>query len=249
MRQDTSFKEVMLLLLSCLVSIAFANVEKTIFVAPKASEAIQDASIDNLLLTSLHPNQLTVRTFLNASFPTTNAPHGQETWALLDGLQQDQRYELRVCWLATQPTAFWIDTFEMQEVFQTPELLSSVSAYSYARRGELTDAEVSALVENKYKPSSDQLQSNFLFVRIQAAADYFSLNKTLMETVPPVHVDLILDPYLMNVLPQSLVPTAGYISAIAIFAFFLSGWIYRRMIGYVDDEYDQKPGVEGKKDM
>lgn len=238
-----------LLLICALTSSVLANVEKTIFVTPQTVEIIQDAAIDNLLLTALHPNQLTVRTYLNASFPTTEKPHGQETWALLDGLAPGQRYELRVCWLATQPTAFLIDTFEMKVVFQTPELLSSVSAYSYERRGILNNAEISSLVDNKYKPSSSETQYNFLFLRIQAAADYFSLNKTLMETVPPVHVDLILDPYIMNVFPQSLVPTAGYISAVAIFAFFLSGWIYRRMIGYVDDEYDVKPELEAKKDI
>jgi len=78
-----------------------ANVEKTIFIAPEALTMPQDAAIDNLLLQSLNPNNLNMRTYLNASFPTSDQPKGQVTWALLEGLTPRSRYELRVCWLAT----------------------------------------------------------------------------------------------------------------------------------------------------
>lgn len=247
MKSQVIVTAALLLIINIFIPFASANVEKTIFVASTSVESVKDASIDSLLLMSLHPDQLTTRTFLNASFPTEDQPHGQDTWALLDGLIPGQRYELRVCWLATQPTSFWIDTFPMQDVFQTPELISSLSAYSYARRDQLTDAEVTSIVNEKYKPSSSELPYNFVFLRVQAAADYFSLNKTLMSIVPPIHVDLILDPYILNVFPQSLLPTAGYIGAIAVLAFFLAGWIYRRMIGYVNDEYTKPTESEAKK--
>lgn len=64
-----------------------------------------------------------------------------------------------------------------------------------------------------------------LFLQIFAAADYFSLNQTLMDNVPPVAVDLILDPFILNVLPKSLLPISLYLVIIAIGAWYLSGWI------------------------
>lgn len=55
------------------------------------------------------------------------------------------------------------------------------------------------------------------------------MNQTLMDTVPPVFVDIILDPYILNVLPRSLVPTVGYIVVVAVLSWFLarsvSTWI------------------------
>jgi hypothetical protein len=70
-------------------------------------------------------------------------------------------------------------------------------------------------------------RTSILFLQIFAAAEYFSLNKTLMSDVPPVLVDIILDPYLLNVFPKSLVPTAGYLTALAILGWVLSGVIWR----------------------
>ena len=70
-------------------------------------------------------------------------------------------------------------------------------------------------------------ESSVLFLQIFAAADYFSMNETLMANVPPVLVDIILDSYLIGIFPRSLVPTAGYILAVAIFSWFVAGFIYR----------------------
>lgn len=46
-----------------------------------------------------------------------------------------------------------------------------------------------------------------------------------MENVPPVFVDIILDPYLFNVLPRSLAPTVAYIILLAIGSWYLSKYI------------------------
>jgi len=46
-----------------------------------------------------------------------------------------------------------------------------------------------------------------------------------MENVPPVYVDIILDPYLMNVFPKSLMPTAIYIVVLAVGAWILGKWV------------------------
>lgn len=43
-----------------------------------------------------------------------------------------------------------------------------------------------------------------------------------MSNVPPVYVDIILDPFIFNVLPQSLVPTVGYIVVVAIVSWFIA---------------------------
>ena len=243
---------IFLTLLYC-ATVVQANVEKTIFKAPDSTalpdDASQAAALDSLLLMTLHPDNLVVRTHLNASFPKDQTPHGEETWALLEGLTPGQRYELRVCWLATQPTSFWLDTFTISETFETPELISSLSSYAYIRRRQLSMAEVNHISTSRYKRKPAIRETSLLFLRIQAAADYFSLNKTLMEHVPPVHVDLILDAYLLNIFPQSLVPTAGYIAVIAVIAFFLSRIIYQQLNAYIDRSRAEEERSRSKKSL
>jgi len=61
-----------------------------------------------------------------------------------------------------------------------------------------------------------------LFLQIYAAADYYTMNQTLMENVPPVLVDIILDPYIFNILPRSLVPTIAYVILLAVGSWYIS---------------------------
>jgi hypothetical protein len=51
-----------------------------------------------------------------------------------------------------------------------------------------------------------------------------------MEQVPPVFVDIILDPYIFNVFPRSLIPTASYIVIIAVGGWFLSKCISKLVL-------------------
>ena len=86
-----------------------------------------------------------------------------------------------------------------------------------------------------------------LFLHVQTAADYFSHDQTLMENVPPVTVDLILDPFLLNVFPRSLVPTAGWIGVVTVVAIFVGRWVsgeIRRVIeeGKKKEENEDKKG-------
>ncbi|KAJ4657506.1 hypothetical protein HRR90_002745 [Exophiala dermatitidis] len=81
--------------------LVYANVEKIIFLAPSAEPPPADASIDNLLLAPLSEQFPSVRTQVNASFPTPDSPKGTENWFLLEGLLPGRRYEVRICWLAT----------------------------------------------------------------------------------------------------------------------------------------------------
>ena len=64
-----------------------------------------------------------------------------------------------------------------------------------------------------------------LFLRVFAAAEYYTTNKTLMENVPAVYVDIILDPYIFNLFPRSLVPTAAYLTLLAIGSWYLAKYI------------------------
>jgi hypothetical protein len=94
------------LLAPFLLSFVFANVEKTIFLGPPAiGVPNQHPNLDDLCLIPLSPRHSTARTRLNASFPTADAPKGEETWILLDGLTPGARYEVRICWLATVSSA------------------------------------------------------------------------------------------------------------------------------------------------
>ena len=216
-----------------LLGLAAANAEKTIFVAPELEPLPNDASIDNLLLMSLSEAQPSERAFLNATFPTRTTPKGTQTWATLIDLVPGRRYEVRICWLATQPTAFWLHTHTLQSVFESPELLSSMTEYSTALHTSIKPEalrDMQSRVYDKTKLSKQELQKSMLFLQIFAAADYYTLNRTLMETVPPVHADIILDPYLLNVFPKSLLPTAGHIVIVAICGWFISSWIYRSVI-------------------
>lgn len=85
-----------------LTQYATANVEKTIFVAPLPWTVTgENAAIDDLGLDRLSPADYMLRTNLNASFPTDEKPYGTESWFYLEDLTPGQRYEVRICWMAT----------------------------------------------------------------------------------------------------------------------------------------------------
>jgi hypothetical protein len=91
-------------------------------------------------------------------------------------------------------------------------------------------------------PARDR-EASVLLLQILAAADYFTTNKTLMDEVPPVFVDIILDPYILNVLPRSLVPTVGYIVVVAIVSWFIALNISGGLQGLAT------PHIQTKKNM
>lgn len=91
-----------LLLPSTLWSSATANVEKTIFLGPtSATIPSTESGLDDLGLERLSPLKPSTRTELNASFPTHDTPEGTESWYFLENLMPGQRYEVRICYLAT----------------------------------------------------------------------------------------------------------------------------------------------------
>lgn len=54
-----------------------------------------------------------------------------------------------------------------------------------------------------------------------------------MGNPPPVLVDIILDPFLLNILPRSLLPTVGYIVAVAAAAYFAARYVVASLDGIV----------------
>ena len=54
---------------------------------------------------------------------------------------------------------------------------------------------------------------------------------------------IVLDPFILNVFPQSLGPIAIYITAVAIGAWFLSGYIYGWLLS-VAAESPSKPHTD-----
>jgi hypothetical protein len=104
-----------------------ANVEKTIFLAPTAATVPSgEPGIDELGLERLSPENHVVRTRLNASFPSETAPLGTDSWFFLENLIPGQRYEVRVCWLATVciNSVFKFKTLDLNNQIATYSLYS-----------------------------------------------------------------------------------------------------------------------------
>lgn len=81
------------------------------------------------------------------------------------------------------PTDFWLDTYSVTEVFDSPELVSSLANYSDQTHELVAASKTSGL-------SSTRGEQSILFLRVQAAASYYSTNRTLMDYPPPVDVDI-----------------------------------------------------------
>ncbi|CAG5153960.1 uncharacterized protein ALTATR162_LOCUS3403 [Alternaria atra] len=227
--------------LLCIVTQAWtvnANVEKTIFLGPKpVTLSNVRPRLDDFSLHRLSPTDTILPIRVPVQFPTESVPRGLESWYLLRGLEDGRRYEVRICWPATQPTDFWLDTYSITHVFNTPELISSLAQYNSALRSEPVDDEI---ITKGAQPAAPE---SMLFLRLQAAASYYSTNRTLMDYPPPVDADIILDSFILNVFPQSLGPVAIYITAVAVGAWFLSGYIYRWLLS-VAAEPPSKPHTD-----
>ncbi|KAE8449705.1 hypothetical protein EG329_007480 [Mollisiaceae sp. DMI_Dod_QoI] len=236
----------LLLLIVLQMHSVLGNTEKIIFLAPSNLPVpVEHPTLEDLQLEALSPHHWSLRTHIETEFPTNSSKYGKPSWYLLQTLQEGRRYEVRICWAATvnsngfpaearadvkqQPTSFRLETYDLATVFETPELITSLAQYSEARQPDLLDAESQkpnvAKRETSYKHTPKATSSSSLFIQVFAAADYYTLNKTLMENVPPVFVDIILDPYVFNIFPRSLLPTAAYITIVAIGAWYLAKYV------------------------
>lgn len=79
-----------------------ANVEKAIFLGPSAIKIPHKSpTIEDLHIDILTPEHSTLRTHIEAEFPTEQSRQGKASWYLLDHLEENRRYEVRICWAAT----------------------------------------------------------------------------------------------------------------------------------------------------
>lgn len=91
-----------LLLLLLQISAVLSNTEKTIFLGPPSLQIpAERPTLSDLKLQALSPLSSSLRTYIQAEFPTNASVHGQASWYLLEGLQECRRYEVRICWAAT----------------------------------------------------------------------------------------------------------------------------------------------------
>ncbi|KAK3293228.1 uncharacterized protein B0H64DRAFT_434450 [Chaetomium fimeti] len=223
-------------ILFLLFTSVLANTEKAIFLGPEpVTVPLTHPTLSDLRLHTLTPTPIngTLRTQLPAQFPSPKHPQGTATWLILDNLTPNQRYEVRVCWAATQPTDFTLTTFPLTTVWDTPELMTSLHAYATSQQQKLTPDANTAPPKADSDSGSGEREASILFLRILAAADYFTTDASLMRDVPPVDVDVILDPFLFNVLPRSIAGTACYIVAVAAVAFLVARWTTGRIRGLV----------------
>ncbi|KAH0610773.1 uncharacterized protein H6S33_011200 [Morchella sextelata] len=225
----------LLLLLLCLALLpsVSANTEKEIFVAPHEQDELlftgandgQSVELEalNLGLHKLTPSPLcgtspchNLKIALNTSF----VPF-EKQWVLLDHLKPGKRYEVRLCWAATSPTNFHLKLYTPLQVLSDPGLITSLVSYSSRAPPPLrTVDEVDHAVE---APRS------LLYLEIGAVAAYYTPDKYRMENPDSVGVEIILDPYFMNIIPESLFPIIGMITLVTFFAWWCSGRIYRAL--------------------
>lgn len=138
-------------------------------------------------------------------------------------------------------------------MLDTPNLRASLEHYSELHQesqlGNRKDSELADF----------NAHESVLLLRLQAAASYYSTNRTLMLHPPPVDVDIstfalyvcvsfcltlvVLDPFVLNVFPQSLGPVAIYITLVALGGYLLSGYIYRLLLS-VAAEPPNKPHTD-----
>ncbi|KAH7155326.1 hypothetical protein B0J13DRAFT_618782 [Dactylonectria estremocensis] len=221
-----SLLPIVALLFSTVQSVV-ANTEKAIFVAPDpVNIPLSRPSLDDLNLHVLTPMAWSIRANLTRTFPAEagDASTGAVTWLLLDHLTTSQRYEIRVCWTAIQPTAFTLEVYELDTVWDSPELIQSLAEYANSRLPTRSNG--------GQVPSPDgqkERKSSALLLQVRASADYFTDHAVLMQEPPPVLADLILDPYVYNTVPRSLLPTIGYLVLVSLVAWFVARTIASKL--------------------
>jgi hypothetical protein len=91
-----------ILLLFLQIYAVFANTEKVIFLGPASFQVpVEHPTLEDLRLETLSPQSWSLRTFIEAEFPTNSSKYGKSSWYLLQKLSEGRKYEVRICWAAT----------------------------------------------------------------------------------------------------------------------------------------------------
>ncbi|CCU82443.1 unnamed protein product [Blumeria hordei] len=207
-------QQFILLLLS--VSLVLSNTEKTTLVGPKRIDPFYwHTALSQIDLKVLSPHHTPFRTHIKSTFPNNLSKIGRTSWFILGDLIEGQKYEVRICWAATQPTMFRIKTHEFHRESDIPKLVTEMM-----KSGDVGSSDPQVKFFHTNLTSSIALDQDIelstVLLQLDAAADYYTWNKELMQEVPHVRVDIIVDPYIFNIFPQSLLLTMVYISLLFV---------------------------------
>lgn len=114
----------------------------------------------------------------------------------------------------------------------------SLAEYSETQQGK--PKSVGDAVKSATQPATGTTDQSLLLLSISSAADYYTTDAALMDSPQPVFVDIILDPFIFNVFPRSLIPTAGYITIVAIGSFFVARFMNRFLSGVAKTDVQKK---------
>lgn len=223
----TSFKMRLLNLTSIFLSLTFlpsaiANVEKVIFLLnPPPDPPLQLTRILSNLL-RLNPNSPRLSTTLDLTTNITGRERdaggnggigeGESTiWAVLEKLILGKRYEVRIIWAATEPAKFELEVFTAVEV-------GEMGVEGLVIQGE----EKGGKEEGKEEANNGALGSSqgiVMYLRVLAKKDPYNPD--------PVKIELILDPFLWNILPESLLCIGVVVVLVAGAAWWVSGRVER----------------------
>ena len=85
-----------------------------------------------------------------------------------------------------------------------------------------------------------------MLLRVSVAANYFSLDPVRMRSPEPLRAELMLDPFVAGILPQSVGPTLIFAVVVAVAGWLAGGalWRFFQELGGVDQEQakQQRPG-------
>ncbi|KAG0132160.1 hypothetical protein HOY82DRAFT_558244 [Tuber indicum] len=225
---------------------ALGNIEKEIFVAPSNSKDLLfngTNSAQSTMLEALHPGLLRLSPShscegtcheLRVTLDTSFIGSGERHWVVLDHLEQGRRYEVRICWAATSPMDPTLNIYTAPQLLDKPSLLANVTAYATR---QLSFSPANELSGPSAAPRS------VLYLDIRAKAGYYTHEKRRMETPDPVEVEITVDPFVLNVLPESLLPIAVMVILTTLSAFWTSGRVYsalRDIASLKQSPYDKK---------
>lgn len=115
-----------------------------------------------------------------------------------------------------------------------------MSLAEYSETQQSRPESVGDALRSAIKPTTGTADQSLLLLSISSAADYYTTDAELMDNPQPVFVDIILDPFILNVFPRSLVPTAGYITIVAIGSFFVARFMNRFLSGVAKSDVQKK---------
>ncbi|KAK6340992.1 hypothetical protein TWF696_009304 [Orbilia brochopaga] len=73
--------------------------------------------------------------------------------------------------------------------------------------------------------NGERVPGSHLYLKISAIASYYTTNATLMTHPEPVLVDIILDEFLLGVLPRSLLNVGLFIAFMAVVSWYVGIWM------------------------